>query len=135
MLEGGCLCGGVRYSVDGPVRGEAVCHCRNCQRQGGSAFSVLAAVDRGALTISGDPALYVDHGESGAEVHRHFCRTCGSPLYSSLPASPAVVYLKAGTLDAPQGMSPRVHVWCDSAWAWPGLPQDAIRFPRNPPSA
>ena len=132
MLEGGCLCGKVRYRVERRPLGEAVCHCRNCQRQGGSAFSVLVAVAADALRIEGKPAVYVDHGDSGAEVRRHFCAACGSPIYSELPANPKVVYLKAGTLDDPRGLAPKLNVWCDSAWASTLFPADAIKIARNP---
>lgn len=133
MITGGCLCGAVRYAVEGEPSAQAVCHCRNCQRQTGSAFSVLVAVPRAALTLNGTPQTFVDQGDSGAAVHRHFCGACGSPIYTELPSAPAVVYLKAGTMDEPRELAPRVHVWCDSAWSWPGVPENAIRFGKGPP--
>ena len=34
--EGGCLCGAIRYRVDGEVEDSAYCHCRTCQRQSGA---------------------------------------------------------------------------------------------------
>ena len=113
--------------------GQAICHCRNCQKQGGSAFSVLISVDSSQLTVTGEPKLFLDHGDSGAPVHRHFCGTCGSPLFSILPANPALTHIKAGTLDDPSIMMPRVHVWCDSAWSSTLIADNAIRIPRNPP--
>lgn len=133
MLEGGCLCGEVRYVAEGTTANAAVCHCRNCQRQSGSAFSVLVAVRRADLTVTGKPRCYEDRGESGGLVRRVFCATCGSPLFSELGGAPDTVYLKAGTLDAPHALAPKVHVWCDSAWAWPGFAPTTITFPRNPP--
>jgi hypothetical protein len=132
MIEGGCLCGAIRYRVQGEPGAQAVCHCRNCQRQGGSAFSVLLGVRADILEIDGTPAVFVDHGESGRQVNRHFCRACGSPIYSELPASPAVVYLKAGTLDDVSVMNPKLHVWCASAWPWTVIPEGAIEIARNP---
>jgi len=116
MTTGGCLCGAIRYEIDQPILGETVCHCKNCQRQGGSAFSAIVAVRAAALKLTGDPKLYVDHGDSGAEVHRYFCAACGSPIYTSLPANPKTVFVKAGTLDDTSGLAPKFNVWCDSAW-------------------
>ena len=133
MLTGGCLCGAVRYEAGGKPLGQAVCHCRNCQKQGGSAFSALITVDASQLTVTGATKLYVDHGDSGQPVHRHFCGDCGSPLYSVLPANAALAHLKAGTLDDPSIMAPRVNIWCDSAWPSTLFPENAIRIPRNPP--
>jgi hypothetical protein len=132
MLEGGCLCGQVRYHVDGPALVEAVCHCRNCQKQGGSAFSVIVGVAADALKLDGQPALFLDHGESGNPVNRYFCGACGSPIYSGLPGTPQVVYLKAGTLDDPTHLAPKMNVWCDSAWDSTLFPPDAIKVARNP---
>lgn len=132
MFEGGCLCRAIRYRVEGPSLAEVVCHCRNCQRQGGSAFSVIVGVSTDTLKVEGTPALYVDHGDSGNAVNRRFCATCGSPIYSELPANPKVVYLKAGTLDEPKHLAPKLNVWCDSAWDSTLFPPDAAKFARNP---
>jgi hypothetical protein len=43
-IEGGCLCGKVRYSADGEPTFVGVCHCKNCQKGTGSAFSVVVAL-------------------------------------------------------------------------------------------
>lgn len=127
QFSGACLCGAIRYSVDGPVLGEAVCHCRHCQRQSGSAFSVLAVVKRKTVAFVGESTCFVDQGDSGRAVHRHFCGRCGSPLYTELPHMPGLLFLKAGTLDDPTWLTPRQHVWCASAWPWTPIPADAIR--------
>ena len=54
-IAGGCLCGNVRYRSDAEPVMTAVCHCSHCQRQTSSAFSILAAVPKGALHIEGEP--------------------------------------------------------------------------------
>jgi hypothetical protein len=133
-MQGGCLCGAVRYEVASPAVGQAVCHCKHCQRQSGSAFSVLLAVTGESFTVSGQPTLYVDRGDSGAVVNRYFCSSCGSPLYTALPDKQEVVYIKAGTLDDTSVLAPKVHVWCDSAWPWTAFPQNTIKIGKNPPA-
>jgi hypothetical protein len=110
---GGCLCGAVRYSFTGEPLMQAVCHCKNCQRQAGSGWSMLIALPLDALTIAGEVTTYLDHGESGGEVHRQFCPTCGSPLFSRVPAQPA-----AGTLDETSGFAPQVQFWTASKQDW-----------------
>ena len=49
---GGCLCGAVRYEIEGDPLLSAVCHCRNCQKQAGSAMSVLIGVADAQMTLS-----------------------------------------------------------------------------------
>jgi hypothetical protein len=91
------------------------------------------AVRAAAFTVTGGPALYEDRGDSGAPVNRYFCAACGSPIYTALPASPKLVFLKAGTLDDASIVAPQTHVWCDSAWPWTVFPADAVKFAKNPP--
>lgn len=132
MIEGGCLCGAVRYRAKGSPVLQAVCHCRNCQRQSGTPFSVVVAVEADSLQVEGKLKVYVDHGASGNEVLRRFCPDCGSPISSELPASSGIIYLKAGTLDDVSAIAPKVHVWCDSAWPTSLIPEGSTRYAQNP---
>ncbi len=63
--HGGCLCGNIRFTLSGDPAMTAVCHCRNCQKTAGSAFSVVAIAAKGALAIEGQPEICVDTGDSG----------------------------------------------------------------------
>lgn len=111
---GQCLCGGVRYEVDGALLFSAICHCRHCQRAGGTAFSVVAAVPASAYSQVGDTQVYRDTSQSGRPVERHFCGTCGSPILSLIQPLPDLVLLKAGTLDRPDLIEPVIEVFCAS---------------------
>ena len=77
--KGGCLCGAVRYVLKGEPRGIALCHCTHCQRQSGSLFSFNLVIRETDYEQSGETIIYVDSGDSGQPVHRHFCGRCGSP--------------------------------------------------------
>jgi len=133
-ISGGCLCGAVRYSADVEPVMSGVCHCRNCQRQSGSAFSILVGVPKGSLRFEGDDmAVYADQGESGLPVLRKFCGTCGSPILSEVGSSPDLDWIKAGTLDDVSQFKPAVHLWCDSLQPWVELPANAVKLPRTPP--
>lgn len=128
MRYGGCLCGSVRYRFSGVPLLAAVCHCRQCQRQGGSAFSVVLAVPAAAYEQTGTTRIFQDTGDSGRPVHRHFCGECGSPIVSIADALPEVTLIKAGTLDDPQAFRPTIEVYCTRALDWvPALP-GATRF-------
>src|SRR5437868_9864366 len=79
-FSGGCLCGKVRYSSNADPVMTAVCHCRNCQKQAGTAFSIIVGIPRANLSVTGALKDFVDKGDSGLPVHRNFCPDCGSPV-------------------------------------------------------
>ena len=122
---GKCLCGAVTYELASDPTMVGICHCTSCQRQAGSAFSILAGVPRAALSVSGDALkTYEDEAESGNTVLRKFCGECGSPIYSDPSPTAEMVFVKAGTLDDTSDLKPQFHVWCDSAQSWVDLPDD-----------
>lgn len=132
--KGQCLCGNIHYELDGDPVATAVCHCTNCQRQSGAAFSVNLMVAETQLAIDGDLTTYEDSADSGNKVYRKFCAKCGSPILSALSAMPGVVALKAGTLDDYSAVSPTVQVYCDSKQDWVEL-EGLMAFAKSPPAA
>lgn len=127
MRTGGCLCGAVRYTVAGEPLWVAVCHCRHCQKQAGSALSVVAGIPSSALQIEGQLTVYEDRGTSGQPVYRKFCGRCGSPVVTDTPRAEAagITFLKAGTLDDVSDLKPTTHYWTKRAQPWFPLPADA----------
>lgn len=130
---GGCLCGAIKYAFDSDPAMTGVCHCKNCQRQAGSAFSTLAGVAKNDFKFTqGEPKLYVDGDtNSGNKVERYFCGNCGSPIYSALGSQPEQIFLKTGTMDDTSDFKPMFHVWCDTKQNWvdleDGVPQMATQ--------
>ena len=124
---GGCLCGAVRYTVTADPLWVAVCHCRNCQKQAGSALSVVAGFPRSALNVEGELTTYEDRGTSGQAVYRKFCNRCGSPVLTDTPRAAAadLIFVKAGTLDDVSDLQPTTHYWTKRAQPWLRLPEDA----------
>ena len=132
-FSGGCLCGKVRYASTADPVMTAVCHCTHCQKQAGSAYSVIVGVPRPALTVTGPLKDYVDKGESGLPVHRNFCPECGSPILTLVDAMPQLTFVKAGTLDDTSTLNPTMGIFCGNAQAWTqqsGPPRR--RFPKGP---
>ena len=77
ILEGGCLCGAVRYRVRGSTVASGICHCRSCRKTASAPTLPFATFPTAAFEIT--------HGaltdfRSSAEVTRSFCGRCGSPL-------------------------------------------------------
>jgi hypothetical protein len=129
--SGGCLCGAVRYTIAWPPIAVATCQCANCQRQAGSAISVIALVPAAGLEVTGEMKTYADHGDSGGTVYRKFCPNCGSPVISDIPGMEAqgIRVVKAGTLDDRSGLNPGMHYWTDSAQDWMVLPDSGVKLP------
>lgn len=132
MIEGGCNCGAVRYRIDAKPAIVAQCHCRNCQRQSGSAFSVNLMVPADGVTTTGELTTYEDRDTmSGNPVYRKFCGICGSPIFSDLAAGNGMTIVKVGTLDDPAAFAPAVSVWISTKMPWVELPEGQRGFPQN----
>ena len=70
QMSGGCLCGQVRYSANAGPMFAGVCHCKDCQKESGTAFNIVVAIPQSALSIEGGPKTYTQKGDSGQDVVR-----------------------------------------------------------------
>jgi hypothetical protein len=127
---GGCLCGAVRYEVEWPPRALVICHCSDCQKQAGSAFSVVGITRRDHLKLSGELSRFVHSGSSGQPVTRLFCGDCGSPVLTDTPEveKRGNIFFQAGTLDDTTDLAPTAHYWTASAQRWFAIPEDITCF-------
>jgi len=132
QLSGGCLCGQVRYSTSAHPSLVAVCHCKNCQKQAGTAFSVVVGIPKSALSVHGRLNTYHDKDDSGKPVLRNFCPECGSPISSDVAVLPELTFIKAGTLDDTSWLDPKMHIYCDSAQSWISIPPGSKQFAKGP---
>ena len=102
-MQGGCLCGGVRYCYDGPLGGSlgavTLCHCGQCRKAHGYGAAVAPALAAGFSVTAG--ADQICEYESSPGKFRAFCRLCGSPLYSRRLGAPALLRLRLGSVDNP----------------------------------
>jgi len=118
-VTGGCLCGAVRYAYDGEIGTAGYCHCADCRKISGSAFGISVPVEAAGFRITqGTPKSFTKPGDSGRPVTRSFCPECGSPLYTTPPARPGVLFLKAGSLDDPSVVKPDRQAWVRSRVSW-----------------
>lgn len=133
LREGGCLCGQVRYKVPETPVETVVCHCKNCQKQAGSAFSVVAFYPRDSLQLTGELQTFEDVGTSGQTVFRRFCGNCGSPVITDTENAPdmGLIFIKAGTLDQVDDLKPSVHVWTERKHCWLTLAEDQVQLERE----
>ena len=64
-MNGGCLCGAVRYKCDAQPIYQLYCHCRDCQRASGSAFAPVIFFRTEDFSIAGEVTYYQSKGSSG----------------------------------------------------------------------
>ena len=133
-IEGGCLCGAVRYHSEAEPQMQVVCYCKTCQKNSGSAFSMNVVVPQESLTVEGEALrTYVDRsGASGNPFHRHYCGECGSHVYSHGETYGPIAFIKAGTLDDAAWLAPSVHIWCAEKLPWVAIPEGATQVAGNP---
>jgi hypothetical protein len=131
-VQGGCQCGAVRYELDGPMARAYACHCRDCQKQSASAFSLSIPIVRSALRMSGALASFDKASDSGAVTTCWFCPTCGSRLFHTSSRTPAAATLKAGTLDDATAITPAAHLWVSRKQSWVKLDPETQRFATQP---
>jgi hypothetical protein len=119
---GGCQCGSVRYVVTTEPIGLLACHCKECQRQSGSAFGMSMPVRKDSLTLTGLTRQLTRIADSGNEVTGVFCPECGVRIYHALKSAQDVVALKPGTLDDTSWLRPTSFIWMKSAQGWVAAP-------------
>ena len=130
---GHCLCGAISYHFDGEPETVVLCHCLDCQRHTGSAFSVNVLVPRASLEISGVPKSHRTTGtENGNLRDRLFCGDCGTPILTVLHERPDLIIVKAGTLDETSGIEPDVEIWSRRAQNWFGAQSTRPRVDGDP---
>ena len=127
MLEGGCLCGGVRFRISGKLGPAGFCHCKQCQRASGSAFAANAPVRTAYFAIVSGRDLVTEY-ESSPGKFRAFCRTCGSPVYSRRDTEPELRRIRLGTVDGDPGRRPLAHVWVSALAPWYAITDALPRY-------
>ncbi len=113
-LEGGCYCGAIRYEIS-EVYDAGYCHCSICRRMSGAPAVAWANLpSKSFRLLSGEPRKF----QSSASWARFFCPACGSPVYQQVPSPPPdgsdLICVLVPTLDDPERVKPKAHIWCSS---------------------
>lgn len=133
-FAGQCQCGALRYEVRGQSACLFACHCRECQRQPGSAFGLALWVRDPQLTLEGDTLReWVRETPSGKQMACRFCAQCGTRLFHQMLGQHGVLSIKPGTLDDPTVLPVVGHIWTSSRQRWFELPPDQLQYEGNPP--
>lgn len=126
MYHGKCLCGEVKVVIKGKISDIIHCHCSLCRKNSGTAFATNGFVNVVDFEIiSGKDNLSKFSFKPGR--NRHFCRSCGSPVYSSNEQDSARYRIRLGILDSDIIERPISHNFVSSKANWEDLD---IKLPR-----
>jgi hypothetical protein len=132
---GGCACGAIRYEISAEPLAMNDCQCRDCQRKSGTGHgSYLTFPDRKAVNLTGQATHWDMIGDSGNAKTRGFCPTCGSPVYLTFAAMPALFTIHAASLDDPTRYRPQMVTYRVRGYDWDHLDPALQKFDKMPPN-
>ncbi len=130
LLEGGCQCGAVRYTISGAPLLTALCHCSMCRRALAAPAVAWAMFKAEQVSFRGRrPAEYA----SSPEAKRGFCAACGTPLRFTAGYIPGLIDITIGSFDRPEALPPALHYWDSKRLPWMTMADDLPRYPEFPP--
>ena len=128
-LVGGCGCGALRYRLKARPMIVHCCHCKDCQRQTGTAFVINAIIERDNIEIEqGSTVVCTMPTDSGRPHDLCRCRYCGITVWSDYGRRKTMLFVRVGTLDEPASLPPDVHIFTRSKLDWVGLPPHIPAF-------
>ena len=114
---GSCLCGAVRFEVEGSFDCFFLCHCSFCRKDTGSAHAANLFSATAKLTwLAGEHQVTTYHLPSTRHA-KSFCKACGSALPRPATDTSALV-VPAGSLETPVTVRPNAHIFVASRADW-----------------
>ncbi len=129
-IRGSCLCGTVRFEIEGPLAGAGHCHCSMCRKAHGAAFATWGFVDPEDFRWKAGKAAVTAYPSSPGR-ERLFCSKCGSPVAAMHNGKVSEVVL--GSVDGDPGVRPREHIFMESNACWHTITDELPQFERWPP--
>lgn len=130
-IKGSCNCGSITYNVAGDIKKVVNCHCRLCRKMNGCAFSTYVIVMKNNFhLISGNLTFH----QVSTNAAKHFCSTCGTPIYNTNPKHEGLLILYFGSLDSELELKPDINIFCDSQLSWVQNVADFLSLPQGIPS-
>ena len=133
-ITGRCFCGAVTFNCDEPPLVTRACWCRDCRYLAAGNATVNAIFSIDIMTVRGVVSSYVSTADSGRQMRRSFCPTCGTPLFSESLDRPERIVVRAGALDDPEIARPAANIWTASAPRWACMDTTLPATEGQPPS-
>ena len=131
MIRGSCLCGGVKFRLNGALSQARNCHCSMCRKAQESAFRSRASVSPSDFEWVQGEELVIFYQSSPGNF-RGFCGVCGSPIVSKFGDS-SHYGVPLGTLDDDPGVRPQHHIYVANKAPWFTITDDLPQFDGGPP--
>jgi hypothetical protein len=130
-IQGSCLCGTLKYEIDGPFTIMMTCHCSMCRKHHGAPFATFAGapIDR-FRWLSGENEM--KSYASSSQGQRSFCPMCGS-VGPMLMREMGLAVVPAGTLDGDPGIRPMGHLFVGSKAPWHTISDSLPQHDQFPP--
>lgn len=131
VLNGSCLCGGVRYQIRGPLEAMACCHCVQCRKASGAEFATNASVATSRFQLLAGKDLLKEFESSPGQA-RIFCGQCGSPIMKRFADKPERVRIRLGCLDSELHQRPLARAFLSEKLCFTEIRDDIPAFETVP---
>ena len=112
IIDGGCLCGAIRYRAIGKQIGSGYCHCKSCRHHTGAPVVAFVVFSKKQVKwLKGNRIRY----QSSQGKFRSFCRNCGTSLTFE---DDELVEFHVSTLDNPNECHPNEHTHYREKITW-----------------
>ncbi|KAI4843172.1 hypothetical protein E4T44_06886 [Aureobasidium sp. EXF-8845] len=134
MGKGSCYCGKITFSYEGKPANSAICHCTDCRKISGSAFSTNIIVPTSSFSLlTGTPKKYSATADSGRKVTTVFCDNCGSSLWreGDMSTAEGILVVRVGVLDGREALEeggPKAEVYTCERAKWLGEREGVEQF-------
>ena len=127
VIEGGCLCGGLRYRLEETPTDTNDCHCIDCRRSSGAPLVTWGCVHRVKLTIAKGEVRRIPH----AQRVRSFAACCGTHVFFEDAADSETVDVTIASLDDPGPFAPEITIWTEDRLPWVALHPSRPAYKRS----
>lgn len=123
-IEGGCLCGEVRYLLFEPPVRICDCHCVDCRRAAGAPYVTWGSLSKQGLKVIQGPVRKVAY----ANRIRSFAGCCGTQLFFEDSEGAELIDVTIASLDSPECFKPDRAIWTEDRLPWVSLDTTRLAF-------
>ncbi len=119
---GGCLCGALRYELDGEPAYAGHCYCGDCRKASGSGFIPFLSFPASAVRFTGQSRTFTSKSARGGDSTRNFCPVCGGLVFGGVIGESSDHTIYAGSLDDPSWFAPTMAIFAAQRPDWALIP-------------
>jgi len=129
---GQCHCGHVLFGFSGKAITCYACHCTDCQKSSGTAFSTNMLVERVELTHVSGTTEIIEYEFNNRVLQRHQCCRCATALWLNYSDKIKYASIQTGTFQSQDWFEPIAHLWLRSSLPWIPIPDHQAKFETQP---